>query len=70
MQEAVVEDDGGEEAPDLEVLSDVVGKLGLEKMQGTDPFLLIAILVSHDCPIDDLSQDEHAGADRDEGHCD
>ena len=64
-----MEEHSRDEPPNLVFLSDIVCEFGLESVQRADPALLVALLVSHDCCVHDLSQDKHADAKEHEDKC-
>ena len=55
MQDAIVKEHSGEQAPNLILLSDIVSELGAEGTQCADPFFIIAVAVAHHCGVEDPS---------------
>ena len=70
MHEPIMEKGCSQEAPYLELFDNIISIFSLEGSQSTNPLALVITVVTHDCGIHDLSENEHANADYDDQEID
>lgn len=70
VHHTVVEKYCSHQAPDLELVRDVVGEFGLKSVQRADPSLLVAVFVSIHGGVNHFGQNEDADAEQNEERCD
>jgi len=68
VQEAVVKEAGGDGTPHLVLLRDIIGELGSECSQCTDPLFIVVVCVSHHSLVEDPGSHIHGCAYENEQH--